>query len=131
MLSVSQYEISYVESAHAQIFAQLKDFEGLHLPPGGQFERGFLNHLAVALDHYFNHRARALEGKDGNALNEVRMIANSVMENAGILRADKTIKYVVGRSVSGVGIGEPVVLTTESFRRLAEAFFAKIVDAYR
>jgi hypothetical protein len=38
-------------------------------PPGiAVFERQFFNHMMLALDHYFLHRSRNMEGKDGNPL---------------------------------------------------------------
>ena len=45
------------------------------------------------LDRAFVHRVRKNEGKDGNALNEVRMITDSILENGGVLAANSTIKY--------------------------------------
>jgi hypothetical protein len=44
--------------------------------------------MILALDRYVNHRARGLEGKDGNSLNEVRMIGTSLSEGDGRLQAD-------------------------------------------
>jgi hypothetical protein len=72
------------------------------------------------------HRTRAVEGKDGNALNELRMLATSLLEHGGTFTVDKTVKYDPARSVLGLGAGEPVTLTPASVRRLAEAVFAEI-----
>ena len=55
------------------------------------FERQLFNHMILALDHYFVHRSRTMEGKDGNPLNEVRMLCHAIMENEGRMSADKTI----------------------------------------
>lgn len=53
------------------------------------FEPMFFNHFVMALDNYFVHRARNLEGKDGNPLNEVRLLANSPMSSGGVLTDKK------------------------------------------
>jgi hypothetical protein len=39
--------------------------------------------MVLGLDHYFLHRVRKLEGKDGNPLNEVRVICDSLTDNDG------------------------------------------------
>lgn len=63
------------------------------------FEQSFLANLVLVLDHFFVHRTRALEGKDGNALNEVRMLCDSILLNDSVMTANKTIKYDPARSV--------------------------------
>jgi hypothetical protein len=45
------------------------------------------------------HRARAVEKKDGNALNEVRILCNSLMKNGGAMAADGA-RRTAGRAVS-------------------------------
>ena len=45
------------------------------------FEARFLSHLVLALDDYFLHRGRTIEGKDGNPLNEVRLLCDSIKDN--------------------------------------------------
>jgi hypothetical protein len=94
------------------------------------FEPRFFNNLVIVLDGYFVHRARTLEGKDGNALNEFRMICTSILENGGVMCTDKTnnktIKYDPHRSVLGLQVGDEIRLTGSAFAALAEAFFAEI-----
>jgi hypothetical protein len=85
----------------------------------------------------FVHRSRTLELKDGNPLNEVRMLANAMMYNnsimsagAGHLFADglvvKTIKYDPAKSVLKYRIGDEIKLTEADFILLSAAFFAEI-----
>ena len=76
------------------------------------------------------HRLRKAEGKDGNALNEVRMLAASLLEHDGVLTADSSVKYDPAKSVTGLAIGKRIALDRKSFERLAEAFFAEIAAKY-
>ena len=52
----------------------------------GPVLRAFFNNIALVLDRYFVHRIRIVAGKDGNALNEVEMICDSLMKNNWVLR---------------------------------------------
>jgi len=80
----------------------------------------------VVLDRCFVHRLRGVECKDGNPLNEVRMLCDSVIENKGVLRADKTIKYEPETSVSKLAVGDSIALDQATFTALCDAFFAEI-----
>jgi hypothetical protein len=72
------------------------------------------------------HRLRGVEGKDGNALDEVRMLCASMMSNKQVLCADNTIKYVPAQSVLKYEIGQTIRLREPDFVRFAEAFLAEI-----
>ena len=65
-------------------------------------------------------------GKDGNPLNEVELVTESLMDNGGVLRGNNVIKLVPGESVLKLGIGDRIELTAAQFDRLAKAFFAEI-----
>jgi hypothetical protein len=58
------------------------------------FEAHFFNNMTLALDRYFVHRLRMVTGKDGNPLNEVEMLSDSLMNNNGILRDSNVIKLI-------------------------------------
>jgi hypothetical protein len=90
------------------------------------FEPLFFNNLVLVLDNFFVHRARGLEKKDGNPLNEVRMLCNSILQNDGMLAADKTIKFNPSKSVLKLQIGDEIKLTEADFVRLFRAFFDEI-----
>ncbi len=90
------------------------------------FEVLFFNNMTLALDRYFVHRIRPVAGKDGNALNEVEMLCDSLMNNDGVLRASSVIKLIPDQSVLKLNIGDPIRLTEEQFERLSAAFFAEI-----
>lgn len=127
MLSVSKYPKAYIDDCRGQVDRQMAAFR--KLKRGGEldaFEPLFFRHMVLALDHYFNHRARVQEQKDGNPLNEVRMLANSIMQHDGVLTADSTIKYNPKKAVLKLAIGDRIALDTRGFQSLAEAFFADL-----
>ena len=72
------------------------------------------------------HRTRAIEGKDGNPLNEVRLLCTSILRNHGVFCADKTIKYTPETSVLKLRIGDEIRLDEARFLQLVDAFFAEL-----
>ena len=82
--------------------------------------------MVLTLDGYFVHWAGGIEKKDGNPLNEVRMLCNSMMNNNGIMSADKTIKYDPTQSVLKYRVGDEIKLNEANFLRLSSAFFSEI-----
>jgi hypothetical protein len=92
------------------------------------FDSQFFNNLALVLDRYFAHRFAGpdYEGKDGNPLNEVRIITDSIMNNKGIMRADKQIKLPPEKSVVKLSVGDKINLTQAQFESLAGAFFEEL-----
>ena len=128
MLGVSTYPQEYIDSARAAVQAQLAAYEQLSSTEA--FEPLFFNHMVLALDHYFCHRLRGREGKDGNALNEVRVLCTSIMEGGGRLVADKTIKLKADASLLQLEVGDEIALDARDFRLLADAFFAELEARY-
>jgi hypothetical protein len=90
------------------------------------FETLFFNNMVLALDRYFVHRIRPVTGKDGNPLNEVELLADSLMNNDGVLAVSNVIKLVPDQSVVKLQFGDPIKLTEEQFERLSAAFFAEL-----
>src|SRR3954468_19401388 len=80
------------------------------------------NALALALDRLFVHRIRAVSGKDGNPLNELELIAESLLDNGGVLRAYNVIKLRPEQSVLQLAPGDRIRITADAFERLADAF---------
>ena len=72
------------------------------------------------------HRTRAIEGKDGNPLNEVRMLSQSILYEGAVLSLDKTIKYNAETAVSGLAIGDEIGLDEAQFAQLCSAFFTEM-----
>jgi hypothetical protein len=139
MLAVTSYPQDYVDACRRRMEAQLAAYEELaaSLPGTGatkaragkaleSFEPLFLGNLVLALDECFVHRTRAIEGKDGNPLNEVRMICTSILHGGGVLTADKTIRYRPEASVLKLGVGDEIALDTAQFRLLLDAFLAEL-----
>jgi hypothetical protein len=56
------------------------------------FQARFFNNMVIVLDRYFVHRIRPVTGKDANPLNEVEQLAESLINNGGVLRFPKVIK---------------------------------------
>ena len=129
MLSVSSYPVSAIEAAAARFGGQLEAFRALGPVPQG-FARNYFQMLVLALDHSFMHRARGQEGKDGNAANEVRLLANGILDNDGRMPKDNQIKYDPARSLTGLAIGDEIVLDADRFERLVDAFLEEIARRY-
>ena len=136
MLAVKTYDQDYIDRCRAQMEAQLAAYADLVAAAGSStasaraaveaFEPRFFDNLTLVLDASFMHRTRALEGKDGNPLNEVRMLCSSLLTNDGVLAADKTIKYTPETSVLKLRVGDEIRLDEKQFRLLFEAFYAEL-----
>ena len=90
------------------------------------FEPLFGNNMALVLDRYFVHRLRMVTGKDGNPLNELELLSDSLMNNEAVLRGNNVIKLIPEQSVLKLEIGDEIRLSASQFERLAKAFFAEI-----
>lgn len=135
MLAVTSYPEVYVQLTASRIDEQLSAYADLAAAVKGNakaeaalaaFAPGYFNSMLLALDHHFMHRMRGAEGKDGNPLNEVRMLTDAIMEHDGVLRENKTIKYKAGKAVAGIAVGETIALDAETFGRLAKAYVEEI-----
>ncbi len=136
MLAASSYPQQYIDECRSNVRAQLSAYEALGLSAGANgalasFEPQLFNNLLLALEMRFVHRTRNLEGKDGNALNETRLICESLLLHDGRMTPAKAIKMNPEDSVLGIGWGEQVALSAEDFRRLSEAFLEEIEAKYR
>jgi hypothetical protein len=102
-----------------------------------EFEAVFFNRAVLLLDYMFVHR---LTGIDGNPLNEVRVLCNSILLNQGKLQVDKlpgwpmsasaSLKLPPEKSVLKFKVGEEVKLSEADFVRLSTAFFAELENRY-
>jgi hypothetical protein len=94
------------------------------------FEAPFFNNLSLALDRLYVHRLRGVTGKDGNPLNELELIVESLMNNDGVFRGNNVIKYVPEQSVVKLAPGDRIRLTADDFERLSAAFFQDLERKY-
>ncbi|MCI0465439.1 MAG: hypothetical protein L0Y57_00270 [Beijerinckiaceae bacterium] len=133
MLCVSSYTKDYVDACRAKVGEQLASYRKVVAAKPSEidaFEHQFFSHMILALDHYFLHRSRNMEGKDGNPLNEVRILCNGIMENNGRMSADKTIRYKPEVSILKLKEGDEIRLNADEFARLSEAFFNEVKKKY-
>ena len=132
MLSQSSYPAAYVAASRDAVRRHLDEYDALPLSAVDRaaFEPGYLRHLVLALDTYALHRSRGQEGKDGNPLNEVRLLCTSIREHDGVLTGERSIRYAADRSVLGLAEGEQVTLDAAAFRRLADIFFDELTARF-
>jgi hypothetical protein len=145
MLAAGSYPQDYVDHCRASVRAQVAAYEDLAAAargraasedaPGGDgaidaFASRFFNTMVLVLEACFVHRVRNREGKDGNPLNEVRVLSNSLLTNDGVLLKDSQIKLRPETSVLGLAPGDEIRLAQDDFVRLADAFFAELEARY-
>jgi hypothetical protein len=131
MLGRKTYTREELDSATGATQEQIAAYRALPASPERDgFEPLFFNHLTLALDRRFVHRLRVSTGKDGNALNEVELIVESLMNNDGVFRDNNVIKYVPEQSVVKLKPGDKIRLTADDFERLSAAFFQDLERKY-
>lgn len=135
MLAVNKYPQTYIDGCRSKVDVQISAYKDVvraaRRDPGIEaFEPMFFNNMVLLLDHYFVHRTRALEKKDGNPLNEVRVLCNSMLNNDGIMTADKSIRLDPAKSLLKYQVGDTIELNEGDFLLLSEAFFAAIENKY-
>ncbi|OAI38912.1 hypothetical protein AYO38_01855 [bacterium SCGC AG-212-C10] len=129
MLGVKGYSSDYIAACRARIEAGLAAYHAAvdtTQPAAKAFETSYFNAMVLLLDYAFVHRLRTVEGKDGNALNEVRVICQSLLEHGGVMTADKAIKLVPEKSVLKYAYGSEIQVSEADFGLIRDAFFAEI-----
>ena len=144
MLGMREYEQDYIDACRSRVETQVAMFREVAQAARDHgdadvsslegalesLEYEYFNNMLLVLDGYFVHRLRGVEGKDGNALNEVRVYARSLMENGGTVMADPQIPLDPGRTVLGLSVGDPITLTVQQYSRLSNAFFREIESKF-
>ena len=90
------------------------------------FEGAFCNTLILALDRLYVHRLRVVTGKDGNPLNEVELLCESLLNNDGVFRGNSVVRYDSEQSVLTYKVGDTISLSAGEFEQLATAFFQEL-----
>jgi hypothetical protein len=72
---------------------------------GRVVEPPFFGNLVLVLECCFVHRARGIEGKEGQSAERGADVSNALLLNNGVLAADKTIKYKRETSVLKLKVG--------------------------
>ena len=101
-------------SSDAQALAALRAFEPL-----------FFNNMVLALDRFFVHRLRTVTGKDGNPLNELELLSESLLKD-GVFRGKNVIKLQPADTVLGLAPGDQIKVSQAEFERLYKAFMSEL-----
>ncbi len=141
MLGMKNYTKDYVAACRERVEADLKAYrKQVGKEPNKDFETRFFNAQVLVLEHMFVHRLAGVEGKDGNPLNELRVLCNSLLYNGGTFQVEKlagwpnsaggAVKLVPEKSILKLKNGDAVKLTEADFVRLSNAFFKTLVEKY-
>ena len=130
MLGRNSYTREELDTARAALDRQLAAYRTLAETADtaalADFEPLFFDNMTLVLDRLFVHRIRSTSGKDGNPLNEVELLTESLMGNDGVFRGNNVIKYVPEKSVVGLNPGDRIRLTAEQFEHLCRAFLVEL-----
>ena len=138
MLGRKDYTQEEFDQCKATIDQQIAAYKALVKAVGGAsadkkisaalvaFEVRFFNNMVLVLDRFFVHRIRPVAGKDGYPLNEVELLAESLINNNGMLRSSTVIKLIPDRSVLKLHPGDPIRVTQKDFERLLAAFLTDL-----
>jgi hypothetical protein len=129
MLSENSYSREYIDTSRERVASQVAAFDKL-AGVDADFEHAFFNNMVIVLNAYFANRMRGMEGKDGNPLNEVRVLSNSMMGNGETLAPDNAITWRPEATVLGLDVGDPIRIDRDAFLRLAHAFFVELEAKY-
>ena len=139
MLGMKTYARDYVAQSRKRIDADVAGYRKLAAAAKKQgagenalgsalsaFERTYFTDMVLVLDRLFVHRLRMVEGKDTNALSEVRALCNSIVHNNGVMTPDKAVKLTPAESILQYMPGEKIAVDEAQFVKLSAAFFAEL-----
>src|SRR5690242_12671505 len=141
MLGMKTYTQEYIDACRGRVEADLRAYrKQVGKEPTKTFEGRFFNDQVLLLDYLFVHRLSGIEGKDGNPLNEVRILCNSLLYNQGKLQLNRLPGWP-NSAVSGLSLppeksvlklkpGDDIQLSEADFVKLYKAFFAEMEKRY-
>jgi hypothetical protein len=141
VLGMKKYPKAYIAACRGRIDANLRAYrEEVGQGVSKEFEARFFNDQVLLLDYMFVHRLSGIEGKDGNPLNEVRVLCNSILLNQGKLQVERlpgwpnsavaSLTLPPEKSVLRLKAGDEIKLNRDDFARLAKAFFDELEKKY-
>ena len=139
MLGRNSYTTDELANGKANIAAQITAYKKLAKEATAHdavskalstFDPQYFNNMVFVLDRLYVHRVRNVSGKDNNALNEVELITESLLNNGGVFQTNKVIKYTPEGSVLGLADGDRILLTAAQFEKLSNAFFAELESRF-
>src|SRR6059058_4609449 len=141
MLGMKKYPKAYIAACRARVEANLRAYRRqVGRTASKEFENRFFNDQVLLLDYMFVHRLSGIEGRDGNPLNEVRVLCNSILLNKGKLQVNRLqgwpnsavsgLKLPPEKSLLKLQVGDEIRLTEAYFVRLSKAFFAEMEKKY-
>jgi hypothetical protein len=120
MLARTGYDRHYVAACRESVGAAVEELRRVGASSAAW------NQLLPALDRWFELRNPKLEGRDGNPLNEARVVAGSIVEHGAVMTIPRGIKLRPEASVLGFEEGEEISLDGAAFERLFDAFLAEV-----
>ena len=107
MLARNSFPKEFISSCKSRVDADVQVYRDLMKSAGKQsapalaaIEPVYFNNLLLAMDASFTHRTRTLEKKDGNPLNEVRVLCRSIVENDALLIKDSRSQKLLSGEAS-------------------------------
>src|ERR1700709_975055 len=90
MLGMKVYDTNYIASCRETIERNVQAYQAQSgSNQDAEFEAIYFNAQVTLLAYMSVHRLSGIEGKDGNPLNEVRVLCNSLLLKGGRLQVDR------------------------------------------